>query len=81
MEPPVDDRARYGRFPIEEAICWNGLTESQQYDISTSGIVPSKLGGGHCPNRAQVAVDVGPYPGPRFYCQTCAAKIKLEQIR
>lgn len=67
-----DDRPRYGLFPTTEALCWNGLTAAQQHSIASSGIVPDRYGGGDCPNRATVAVHVGPHPGPRFYCDECA---------
>ncbi len=58
---------------IENAICWNGMTPRQQLCLSNAGdIFDGEYGGGPCPNKAAVKVQIGNRHGPRFYCQTCA---------
>lgn len=63
---------------ISDCICWNGMTEDQQSFLIRVGIVNwDDYGGGPCPNRAEVAVyGEGWKPGPRYYCEECAAKAR-----
>jgi hypothetical protein len=68
-----DCRPRRAAFPMAEAMCWNFMTPQQQDLLRINGAIQlGEYGGGPCPNRADVAVEVGDMPGPRFYCRACA---------
>jgi hypothetical protein len=75
-----DLRARRNVFPIDEAICWNGMTSDQQKKLALMGVIEKdKYGGGPCPNKATEKVEIGNKFGPRFYCSECAVKVRAEQ--
>ena len=56
--------------------CWSGLSPDQQEFLRTEGYLPFGYEPeGTCPNGAEVEVTTmwDEFPGPRFYCVSCAA--------
>ncbi len=77
IAPALDTRAKMGKFPIEDAMCWNHMTPSQQTQLAETGVITiGQYGGGPCNNKASVRVRVGNSYGPRFYCAACAEAIR-----
>jgi hypothetical protein len=77
----------FGLPRMSACICWNDMTASQQQTLRSSGIIDFRphrphwgYGGGHCNNRAEVAVKVGEMSGPRFYCRECAKEFPAAAI-
>lgn len=77
--PGVPDRG--GWFNMA---CWNGLSEAQQRELITVGVLPYGYEpAGECPWGAEVAIETqyDEAPGPRFYCLTCGTLYILATAR
>ncbi len=61
--------------------CFNGLSIEQQEMIVVDGFLPfGYRPAGACPNGAAVEITTvdDKFPGPRFYCRSCAIKYLAE---
>jgi hypothetical protein len=65
--------------------CFNALSPAQQQHLVTVGVLPFgyRPEGGTCLNGAEVGVETqdDKFPGPRFYCLSCAIAYLEEKSR
>lgn len=70
----IDDLHERGMWNMT---CWNGLSTEQQEFLRVKGYLPiHTVPQGPCLRGAQVEITTmwDEFPGPRFYCRTCACE-------